>query len=509
MHRSSLAALLTEFYFQTFENDPNPNDSDSQLEAETNPNPNDVNQLDAETLQLIEKLLKSFFVKGINLDNVKYLLQNYKPQDGLENTKENIAMDFLNSCFSSKRHTGYFHFEGTERNGFLKIDDLKRPFPPQSDYSLVFWLNLETIDTIRGLSILQFFDEKSGSVVFDLNCTPDFKLRLEASTRSSVLNYQFQPCTWYHIAIIHQKPLLGSHNSKFFVNGNLIETLTIGYLGQAGAIKKVKTIIGSSDSSSANDSIWGLGSMLFIEDTVLEDSDILYMFRNSQEFSGNWQRVTNVEDSISDGILDNEQKSAVTAISYVFSPFISKDYVNIKEEKIILSICAESDINFLLEGYEQERKISEYLLKIESHAGKVLNLSNCKMTASLPNLIDCRGEIIAINFENIFNGIWRLGGVNILITLIDLSVASESLMKALSLLHQALKHSPKIRTEMIRNKMFDILLVILLRKNQLFTSSIIHELRNCISWNRYNFLIDSVVLMTLHIQMLFDVYFFI
>jgi hypothetical protein len=62
-------------------------------------------------------------------------------------------------------------------------------------------------------------------------------------------------------------------------------------------------------------------------------------------------------------------------------------------------------------------------------------------------------------------------------------------MKALSLLHRTLKNSPKIRTEMIRNKMFDILLVILLGKIRLFTNSIILELRTCIAWNRYNIVI--------------------
>jgi hypothetical protein len=410
MHHSSLPAHLTTFYFQNFNDD---------LEENS--------QLMEETLQLIAKLLKIFFVKGIKLDNVKYLLQNYTPQEGLENKKEKMVMEFLNSAFSIKRNTGYFHFEAAERNGFLRIDDMNRSRPPQSDYSLVFWLYLESVDTSNGLTILQLVDESNGATMFDLSCTPDFKLKLEASNQSCVLNYQFMPFTWNHVAIIHQKPLLGPHSSKFFVNGNLIETVRNGYMGQTSMVKKVKAIVGCANSllSNANTTVWGLGSMLLIEETVLDDSDILYMFRNSQEFSGNWQSASNVGNSISGGIKEIEQVSAVTSISsYVFSPFVLKEYLNIKEDKILLSIFAESDINFLLEEYQKEQKVADYLQKIESHAGKVINLSHCQMNASLPNLIDRRGEIIAINFENIFNGIWRLGGVNILIRLIDLSVVN-------------------------------------------------------------------------------------
>lgn len=408
MHKSSLPISLISFYFKNFVED----------EAEIAPLLN-------ETLLCISKLLKTFFEKGVNLEVVKYLLKNYQPQEGSENIKEDTVMDFLNDAFSCKTNTGYFYFEAADRNGYLQVSDFKKPFPPQSGYSLVFWIYLETIDTTTGVSILKFIDESNDSSIFDLSCSPDFRLKLETSNRSVLLNYQFQPYTWYHIALTHLKPLLTSHNSKFFVNGSLIETIKIGYMGQAGGVKKVKTIIGPSEShfSNANSSIWGLGSLLFLEEISLEDADILYMFKNSQEFSGNWQGAATADHSITEVMVEGDQTNAVTAISsYVFSPFSMREYVNIKEDKILLSIFAESDINFLLKEYEKEQRTSNYLGQLEKYSGKVLNLSNCQMTGSVPNLIDRRGEIIAINFENIFNGIWRLGGVNVLIRLIDRSL---------------------------------------------------------------------------------------
>lgn len=408
MHKSSLTILLTSFYFQNL------------IEDEEDAAPFMI-----DTLSEISKLLRIFFEKGINLDAVKFLLKNYQPQEGSENKKEDAVMDFLNAAFSCKTNTGFFHFEASDRNGFLQVNDLRRSFPPQSGYSLVFWIYLETIDTNSGVPLLTFVDESNDNIIFNLSCTEDYKLNLETSNRTVLLNYQFQPYIWYHIALIHQKTLLTSNNTKFYVNGSLIATVKTGYMGQPGGVKKVKTIIGPSESSfsTANRSIWGLGSLLFMEEIALEESDVLYMFRNSQEFSGNWQGAANEDHSIAEGIVDGDQISTVTAISsYVFSPFSIKEYVNIKEDKIILSIFAESDVDFVLKEYESEQKLSNYMKQLEKYTGKVLNLSNCQMTGSTPNLIDRRGDIIAINFHNIFNGIWRLGGVNVLIRLIDLSL---------------------------------------------------------------------------------------
>jgi hypothetical protein len=108
----------------------------------------------------------------------------------------------------------------------------------------------------------------------------------------------------------------------------------------------------------------------------------------------------------------------------VFAPFSMKENLNINEDQIIFSIFAESDVDILLKEYANEPKFLDYLDILESSNGHVVNLVSNEMDETAPSLIEIRGELISINFDNIFNGIWRLGGISILIRLIDMSVVT-------------------------------------------------------------------------------------
>ena len=261
-------------------------------------------------------------------------------------------------------------------------------------------------------------------MVFDLHCSPDYKMKLNTIKGSVLFDYQFQTHKWYHIAIIHQKPYLTASFLKFFVNGNLQEEIKMGYMGPPGSIKKVKMILGSFEDP-INKSIWSIGTLLFLEEIVLESSNVQFIFVSSNEYFGVWQGSGGADADPIGEISEKSQVSlnSVSALSsYVLSPLLMNNLLTIKEDKIAFAIFSELDLDFIFNEYSGERMFSLYFNEVKDRKGDIINMHNFLMNEMPSGVIKRKGKITSINFRSVFDGIWRLGGVAILIRLIDLSV---------------------------------------------------------------------------------------
>lgn len=385
---------------------------------------------------LVGKYIRRLFDSETKTEYLRCLFSQLEllPQNSLTNRA--IVTDLIQYALNRPRTPDFIHFEAENNpcHGYIKIDDYERPFPPQYGYSLVTWIKIDTIDPSHDVQIMTIIDAED-SVRLSLSFGAQSRQLSLQTMKSTVIleSVTLEKNVWYHLALVHLKPMLSASTLKVFLNGKFADMVQCGYMGHPGGSSAVSTFFGSASQSGLRISghSWNLGPTLFLEEILLEPKAISYMFQNSYEFQGNWQGVIldskHLPPSTSDpveestGIID--PVSTITSIVFA-APSTISDIVGFKEDKILLSLHPGTETRRLTKEYAAEplSTIKQVARSLTSSSKSLLCLTRPSLISSdTPQAGKTFGDLICCPTENIYNAVWRIGGPAIFLYLVETS----------------------------------------------------------------------------------------
>ena len=159
---------------------------------------------------------------------------------------------------------------------------------------------------------------------------------------------------------------------------------------------------------------------MFLEEMLLDSRMIQYMYNKGLDFDGSWEGFYKDQEVASTEVNNAEDYDPLTAITSVVTSALGET-VGSKEQKLLLSLFAGYELQYLTEAYRFE-KSNEVFMQIAQKEPKSLVNSKCPdiSSISIKNLVVINGDLACIRVENVFDGIWRLGGCAIFIKLIEI-----------------------------------------------------------------------------------------
>ncbi|KAI8897167.1 hypothetical protein BC833DRAFT_552950 [Globomyces pollinis-pini] len=437
---------------------------------------------------MLTKLLKQLTTMGMSDSALRICLSKVIGASKLTEPFRLYFLDLILHTLSFGRSPCYFHFEPphTGQPGRIVLEDYGRSFPPQGGYTFMAWIRVEKYDKLSDIDIMTIAEPNNTErlrVYIDRH-----RMGLTLKTlkgKCDVEGFVISEKAWYHIGIVHHKPLLSASSVEVYANGTLVFSDKCNYLGHPGSIPAVKTYLGSRPEISKNPGsyIFNLGPTYFIEETVLEAQSISVIYDIGFEYIGNWQGSwepyligNNKLQSKSNKILEGEAGSplfnqlATFALSPTKSQFVH--LLGIPEDQFLFSIIAKNNLDYIPKTTLNELMSSKFASDITSMKRKgIVNGSNTKPTLSTEKstIGKIEGDVLTVCPKRIIEGIWTLGGCAILLKLVEESKSSEELHRTLSILVQSVIGSWRNLAEMERNQMYEILSFIIKSKKDLVT----------------------------------------
>ncbi|KAJ2996554.1 hypothetical protein HDV02_006387 [Globomyces sp. JEL0801] len=437
---------------------------------------------------MLTKLLKQLTTMGMSDSALRICLSKVIGASKLTEPFRLYFLDLILHTLSFGRSPCYFHFEPphTGQPGRIVLEDYGRSFPPQGGYTFMAWIRVEKYDKLSDIDIMTIAEPNNTErlrVYIDRH-----RMGLTLKTlkgKCDVEGFVISEKAWYHIGIVHHKPLLSASSVEVYANGTLVFSDKCNYLGHPGSIPAVKTYLGSRPEISKNPGsyIFNLGPTYFIEETVLEAQSISVIYDIGFEYIGNWQGSwepyligNNKLQSKSNKILEGEAGSplfnqlATFALSPTKSQFVH--LLGIPEDQFLFSVIAKNNLDYIPKTTLNELMSSKFASDITSMKRKgIVNGSNTKPTLSTEKstIGKIEGDVLTVCPKRIIEGIWTLGGCAILLKLVEESKSSEELHRTLSILVQSVIGSWRNLAEMERNQMYEILSFIIKSKKDLVT----------------------------------------
>jgi hypothetical protein len=387
--------------------------------------------------KLLDKYIKALFDMDTKTEYLRCLFSRLENLHERSPQSQTILTDLIQYALNRPRAPDFVHFQAENNpcHGYIKIEDYGRPFPPQYGYSLVTWIKLDVIDRSQDLQIMSIIDS-DGSVRLLLFIDADTKKLSLQTMKSTVVidGVTLNTGLWYHLALVHQKPMLSASTLKVFLNGKLTDTLKCGYMGPPGSSTAVSTYLGSAGQTGLRTAghSWNLGPTLFLEEILLEPKAIWHMYQNAYKCSGNWQGVILDSKQLAIPVDLTESESVLDPVSTITSmvyagPTTVADFVGFKEDKIFLSLAPGADTRLLAKEYFAEP------LSLIRYQAQELNASSKSLVALTrpsflfnenPQICKIVGDLICCRTENVFDAVWRLGGPALFLRMVETSTVS-------------------------------------------------------------------------------------
>ncbi|KAJ3299646.1 hypothetical protein HK104_007865 [Borealophlyctis nickersoniae] len=394
--------------------------------------------------------------------------------------KQLRLMDLILHGLERGRSPPHFYFErkigGTESSCIL-VKDFGKPFPPMGGYSLSMWLCVEQYDENSLTDILRITDEEENTrLLVSFENGASRKLRVQ--TIKSTVTFStptFSPGVWYHLVLVHQKPKITPSYISLYVNGVLVDSLRLGYLGHPGTASKVKTIVGlsseSGDRTNGSCAI-SLGPTYFVEEALLDAKAVAIMFNLGCDYSSHFQGLLekyNTHEPWYAFQLSDRKKQENSVTTDPLKTLVSQTktgVLGLPEDKILIALCALNDVAFR----RKQQQLETSNLNAHPKAGTVLNSAQPEASMVVS------GDVLVCCPQRVDTGIWKLGGCGILLELVERSNSPDALYKSLTVLVESIRHNWRYTAEMEANGYYEVLGYLLKSKKQHCTMMVIDTL---------------------------------
>lgn len=461
-------------------------------------------------LQIVE-VLGAYRLSTLELRMlVRYTLQMKSLNSGyyLVDTMEKLIQ--MKDTISENISLASFVEMDMSRSGHASIQTSLggRTWPPASGYSFACWFqyqpkkivqkeqsddtydNSQHIETYTGEGILRIFsvasagDNKTVYVEFSLQDSGVLTLSTNNSFSVSFSGSKFEEGRWNHLAVVHSKPnsltgLFESSVAYFYLNGRLRHTGKLDYFSSPVG-KALQVTIGTPLACAKVSNVsWRLRSCYLFEE-ALTPSSIYFMYILGRGYRGIFQDKELLKFLPAQAC--NEDKMAILDGLDAESPSFSRTHRtesgnkrNEKSNELIWSLDRLAKLSLDLVG----RKL------IFAFDGTSTELLRSSGTPSLLNLVDpeaaaaspfggiprfglLSGDSYICHQYVIGNSIRAVGGIIVILALIEAAETRDMLHMALTLLASALHQNPQNVVDMLDCRGYHLLAIFLHRRMSLF-----------------------------------------
>ena len=233
--------------------------------------------------------------------------------------------------------------------------------------------------------------------------------KLKIQTYKAVVtidDFVFTEEEWYMLSIVHTKPRISSSYVDVYLNGLLVQQCKCPYLGHPNSVQKIRTFFGFSPDLKYHFphlAVLNVGPTYFMQETLLKAKDILTIFHIGSRYSSNFQEYH------LDKRLDESTSSLSTQLS---------------EDKILISFHPKNHLSILSTSYQGEKSDITHATIKHANINAIYNSSVANISESfdsVSNLAYIKGNCLLVCPSRLNDGIWKIGGMGVLLKLIEIS----------------------------------------------------------------------------------------
>ncbi|KAI9289228.1 hypothetical protein BC943DRAFT_300701 [Umbelopsis sp. AD052] len=440
--------------------------------------------------QILTSLLQRLSALGMSYAELRYLFEAFEDQQSktvsLTKKSSAIFLDTLRYSVESSRWPNFIHLDLSAKETSAITLDHVLPFPPNSGYTLLFWIHIEKQSESSRLTILDVIQngETKLSVAVD---GQNRHLHIEIQGRKQIMSFnafQFQPNYWYHIALVHNRSRLGLTSSimALYVNGSFLEQIRCPYNLSSGSPQS-KLVFGGLASETLpienRQVVWDLGPSYIIEDTLDSDivnllfnvgarytalyQDSLKQFQSYETSTTLFLKLRSLSKASSKG--DSSHSAFVEAMRGIGSTVIP-------EQKIVVALFAGNTISEDAESmiYPCNEGIKRFLASKTNLGDVTLNAAVPKINKALwqPNgLAYLIGSPLVVRPASVDDVLWKVGGFSAVLKLVEVAETPSTLYKTLGILFEAVRCSWRNSEDMERLHGYEILAYLLKQKRDI------------------------------------------
>jgi beige protein homolog 1 len=400
--------------------------------------------------RFLNRLALRLIEMGVSTKEIRFLFEQFENGNQqseemfMDNEGNNMnAMDMVLFGVQRSRWPRFVQFDMSQFGySCLEMYNLSdRQFPPvNGGYTFMTWLDIENFDSNVNLTLLGLSDDEKRCYLQVYFEAKTHKLIVQTSSKQSTRfeRYEFKTGCWYHIAIVHNRPRLGSSSTmSLFVDGRFVENAKCPYLGQPAANRQIRTFIGTpkdiAHTSGKGETrlAWDLGPCYFFEDDL--DGDIISVYyhlgprysSNFQDSLGQFQTYqTSTLLTMRLDALSRQRKEANIELDHLamVNAIRGNNSQTLPEEKIIFAFNAS---NVLVCGQNASIMGSG----LSEDTSQALTLSNVILNAAVPKveralrvphgLAYLHGNPVTAIPYGMDDSIWKIGGSAVVLRLIE------------------------------------------------------------------------------------------
>lgn len=374
----------------------------------------------------------------------------------------------------------------------------ERSWPPAAGYSFVCWFQFQNFlksndTTSQSQQVMRIFSvggtDSNNTFYAEIYLQDDGTLTLATSNSSSLSfsGLDIDEYRWHHLAVVHSKPnalagLFQASLSHVYLNGKLRHTGKLGYSPSSSG-KSLQVIIGTPvNLARVSDLSWKIRSCYLFEE-VLTPGSIFFMYILGRGYRGLFQD-TNLLQFVpnqacgggSMSILDSLETDLALALNTQKPPECNKPETSKSDRSgIVWDLEILRNFSFQLSG----RKL------IFSFDGTCTEAFNISGTLSMLNLVDpvsaaaspfggiprfgrLHGDIYVCKHSTIGETMRPIGGIALVLALVQVAETRDMLHMALTLFASALDQNPQNVRDMQSYRGYHLLALLLHPKMSLF-----------------------------------------
>lgn len=394
--------------------------------------------------QILTRLLQRLTALGMSYAELRYLFEAFEDQQSktvsLAKKSSLTFLDTLRYSVESSRWPNFIHLDLSAKQTSAVTLDHVLPFPPNSGYTLLFWVHIERQSASSRLTILDVIQNGETKLSIALDGQTQH-LQIEVQGRKQVMafnTFQFQPNYWYHIALVHNRSRLGltSSTMALYVNGSFLEQIRCPYNLSSGSPQS-KLVFGGLASETLpvqkRQMVWDLGPSYIIEDTLDSDivnllfnvgarytalfQDSLKQFQSYETSTALFLKLRSLSKASSKG--DSSHSAFVEAMRGIGSTVLP-------EQKIVVALFAGNTISEDAESmiYPCNEGIKRFLASRTDFGDVTLNSAVPKINKALwqPNgLAHLLGSPLVVRPASVDDVLWKVGGFSAVLKLVEVA----------------------------------------------------------------------------------------
>ncbi|CAG8477297.1 10337_t:CDS:10, partial [Diversispora eburnea] len=467
--------------------------------------------IDPQEKQFLTRLAQRLIEMGVSTTEIRFLFEqfengNQQPEEINTNVDGTLmtVMDMVLFGVQRSRWPRFVQFDMCQFGySCLEMNNLSdRQFPPANGgYTFMTWLDIENFDLDINLTLLGLSDDENRCYLHIYIEAQTHRLIAQSSPGRGARfdSFEFRTGCWYHIALVHNKPRIGSPSSiSLYVDGRFVEIVKCPYLGQPAPNKAIRSYIGTPIDVARKIGkgyaklVWDLGPCYFFEDDL--DGDIISVYyhlgprysSNFQDSLGQFQtyqtstllnmRVEALSRQRKDSNIELDHLAMVNAIRGNNSQTLPEDKIIFAFNASNVLVCGQNTSILgagLSEGTSQALAIGTANTKV------ILNAAVPKVERALRvphGLAYLRGDPVTAVPYGMDDSIWKIGGSAVVLRMIERAETATDLFKTVCTLIELIRFSWRNSEDMERIHGYEILAYLLKQKHGLLTMELLNLL---------------------------------